>query len=342
MHVAAVEEENGKGRRRMVEAAAPPPTKGNFAGKLEKSQIRKSDLMLVRYNVSSISSGIKEEDEDDEDMKKVMSSKNRIDDLPDYYKVSAICYVPTLNVDNQMWRRISQVTKWPSISPRKEYSLSHLHTIKPTKVGEYNIGASTFDHFEITRLWKGSWVNMLSKDAVSPYGIPLHRNGGLIFQQYKTCVASTIQDNLPSLNMYLSLETKYGEKLIVWSFKYKYFNCIYSTSHSLMLQTEGAKNKTIVNFLKHLGIGGKTNNPPQQLVVHRDKQMVVHSGPRKIEGKPSDNPPVGVVLISDTLLEIMNKNGVVVDLKELMENGDELYEAEFRRRCVGLENEEAF
>lgn len=47
-------------------------------------------------------------------------------------------------------------------------------------------------------------------------------------------------------------------------------------------------------------------------MVQGDKQMVVHSGPRKREGKPSYNPPMGVVLISDTPLEIVNKNGVVV------------------------------
>lgn len=73
--------------------------------------------------------------------------------------------------------------------------------------------------------------------------------------------------------------------------------------------------------------------------------MAAHSGPRKRkrgEGKPSDNPPAGVVPISNTRLEIVNKNGVVVDLKALSEKGDEFYSGEFRRRCEGFQSEEAF
>lgn len=69
--------------------------------------------------------------------------------------------------------------------------------------------------------------------------------------------------------------------------------------------------------------------------------MVVSQGPRKRkrERNPSNNPVA--VPVANTQLEIANKNGVVVDFKAL-ENGDELYAGEFRRRTVGLESEEQF
>lgn len=69
--------------------------------------------------------------------------------------------------------------------------------------------------------------------------------------------------------------------------------------------------------------------------------MVVSQGPRKRkrERNPSNNPVA--VPVANTQLEIVNKNGVVVDFKAL-ENGDELYAGEFRRRTVGLESEEQF
>ncbi|XP_058191926.1 uncharacterized protein LOC131308899 isoform X2 [Rhododendron vialii] len=106
---------------------------------------------------------------------------------------------------------------------------------------------------------------------------------------------------------------------------------------------ERAENTTIVNFLKHLITGGSETElpPPQPVVCAGDMQMVVSQGPRKRkrERNPSNNPVA--VPVANTQLEIVNKNGVVVDFKAL-ENGDELYAGEFRRRTVGLESEEQF
>lgn len=39
-------------------------------------------------------------------------------------------------------------------------------------------------------------------------------------------------------------------------------------------------------------------------------------------------------------VEIMNKNGEVVDLKKLENNGDELYSGELEKRTAGLQSEE--
>ena len=64
---------------------------------------------------------------------------------------------------------------------------------------------------------------------------------------------------------------------------------------------------------------------------------MVYSGEKKRKrgrkSKPSDAEK------GDEILEIVNKNGVVIDFRAL-ENGDELYGVELRRRSVGLESEE--
>ncbi|GMP38980.1 hypothetical protein CsSME_00010011 [Camellia sinensis var. sinensis] len=118
---------------------------------------------------------------------------------------------------------------------------------------------------------------------------------------------------------------------------------------------EHAENKSIVNFLKQLiTTANKIENsdrfllaPPPQSVVSGDPesvppppdmQIVVYSGEMKRKRgrkpKPKDMENGGEIE-----LEIVNKNGVVVDFRAL-ENGDELYGAELRRRTVGLEKEE--
>ncbi|KAL7206006.1 hypothetical protein ACSBR2_018839 [Camellia fascicularis] len=118
---------------------------------------------------------------------------------------------------------------------------------------------------------------------------------------------------------------------------------------------EHVENKSIVNFLKQLiTTANKIENsdrfllaPPPQSVVSGDPesvppppdmQIVVYSGEMKRKRgrkpKPKDMENGGEIE-----LEIVNKNGVVVDFRAL-ENGDELYGAELRRRTVGLEKEE--
>ncbi|PSS02807.1 Methyl-CpG-binding domain-containing protein [Actinidia chinensis var. chinensis] len=121
---------------------------------------------------------------------------------------------------------------------------------------------------------------------------------------------------------------------------------------------EHAENKSIVNFLKHLiGHSEIENSQPRQFLLPplppqsgftgntdsvqpncaKELQIVVYSGEKKRKrgrkSKPSDEEK------GDEILEIVNKNGVVIDFRAL-ENGDGLYGMELRRRSVGLESEE--
>ncbi|XP_057494525.1 uncharacterized protein LOC130779753 isoform X1 [Actinidia eriantha] len=121
---------------------------------------------------------------------------------------------------------------------------------------------------------------------------------------------------------------------------------------------EHAENKSIVNFLKHLIGHNEIDNlqphqfllpPPPQSVVSgntdavqpncaKELQNVVYSGERtRKRGKKSK--PSDAEKGDQIRLEIVNKNGVVIDFRAL-ENGDELYGVELRRRSAGLGEEE--
>ncbi|KAL6964271.1 hypothetical protein U1Q18_035328 [Sarracenia purpurea var. burkii] len=133
---------------------------------------------------------------------------------------------------------------------------------------------------------------------------------------------------------------------------------------------ERAENKSIVNFLKQLINRNEIENspadplllpplPPQQPVVSdnpqtvpqsinrgtevgsgaQDMQIVVYSGEKKRKRGRQSKPPEVREDGGEIRLEIVNKNGVAVDLKAL-ENADELYAAELRTRTAGLETEE--
>ncbi|XAR53463.1 hypothetical protein NMG60_11022026 [Bertholletia excelsa] len=118
-----------------------------------------------------------------------------------------------------------------------------------------------------------------------------------------------------------------------------------------------AESRSIVNFIKQLVSGHHVKgSPTDQLLVplpqpvvsgnvevgpapvHPCAQSVVALGDKKgkRERKPKAKVPDNG---GKTELEIVNKDGVVVDFRALVENGDDLFATELRRRTVGLETE---
>ncbi|XP_052194864.1 uncharacterized protein LOC127802851 isoform X2 [Diospyros lotus] len=132
-----------------------------------------------------------------------------------------------------------------------------------------------------------------------------------------------------------------------------------------MDDAERAENKLIVDFLKQLlgkgessqlvqpsptspqaVVSGDSEAFPQPMNVdnqvgsgEQDMQIVPYVGEIKKRGREPEPraPEVG----GDVQMQLVNEDGVPVDL-EALENGDEFYASELRRRTVGLESQGDF
>nr|GMC89679.1 methyl-cpg-binding domain-containing protein 8 [Ipomoea batatas] len=113
-------------------------------------------------------------------------------------------------------------------------------------------------------------------------------------------------------------------------------------------------NHAILHYLKYFFQNPNSDSPPppppKQPALAIDQKVVsglpqtaglpVHAGDgKRKQGAKADGN--GNRRLQENLeLELVNKNGVVVDFAALENNGDEVYSEELRRRTVGLESEE--
>lgn len=128
-----------------------------------------------------------------------------------------------------------------------------------------------------------------------------------------------------------------------------------STSQLKPLSTSEPENHAILHFLKYFIHNPNSQSPPPpppfvppppitQPVTSgiQEKTLLLmneHDKKRKRGRKPKDNKKLKENGVRSEV-EIVNKNGEVVDLNNLENNGDKLYSGELEKRTVGLQTEE--